>query len=154
MCIADLTIAARAVAPSGRDNDVVTFLKSRRFGHGPADLVHNAGDFVTQRDRRRDVCVFAKIAVHKLHVGPAHPARPDPDENFIGLNVRNRHFLEDDSLAIFVHACCFHVAFLSKWWVFTIQVPLQVFGDDHHLLVDKFLEAVLWDIRCFYRLFR
>src|SRR6516162_9574986 len=43
----------------------------------------------------------------------------------------------------------FMSAFLSKWWVFKILVSLggwwrSVFGDDHHLLVDKFLDAVLW----------
>src|SRR5215813_15048557 len=43
----------------------------------------------------------------------------------------------------------FMSAFLSKWWVFKIQVSLggwrrSVFGDDHHLLVNKFLDAVLW----------
>src|SRR5215831_2567085 len=43
----------------------------------------------------------------------------------------------------------FMSSFLSKWWVFKIQVSLggwlrSVFGDDHHLLVDKFLDAVLW----------
>src|SRR5262249_21230823 len=40
-------------------------------------------------------------------------------------------------------------AFLSKWWVFEIQVSLggsrrSVFGDDHHRLVNKVLDAVLW----------
>src|SRR5262249_50873236 len=45
--------------------------------------------------------------------GAAHSARRDLDEDLIGLNVRNRHVLEDESFAIFVHTCRFHVRVLS-----------------------------------------
>jgi hypothetical protein len=106
--IADLAMTAGAVAPPGHDDDVAALPKSRRLRDEPADLVHDAGDLVTQRDRRRDVGIFPEVSVHQLHVGAAHSARPDLNENFIGLNIRNRHVLEDESLAIFVHACRFH----------------------------------------------
>src|SRR5262249_7686244 len=107
--IADQAMAADAIAPSGRDNHVVSLLKSRHFGHDPTDLVYDAGNLVTQRDRRRNVGIFPEIPVHELHVGAAHSARLDLDENFIGLNVRNRHVLEDRGFAVLRHACCFHI---------------------------------------------
>src|SRR5262245_44971058 len=44
--IADLAMTAGAVAPAGRDDDVVALMKSRRLGDDPSDLVHDAGDFV------------------------------------------------------------------------------------------------------------
>ena len=113
MCIADLAMTAGAVAPPGYDDDVVALLKSRRFGYEPADLVHDAGNLMTQRYGRRDVGIFPELCVYQLHVGAAHPARGDLNQNFIGLNVRNRHVVEDESLAIFVHACRFHVCVLS-----------------------------------------
>ena len=49
-------------------NHLVTLLKPRRRGHDPADLVHDASDFMAHRNRRRDV---AKVPVHELHVGAA-----------------------------------------------------------------------------------
>src|SRR5262249_41431513 len=103
-----LAMTAGAVAPSGHDYDVVALVKSRRLGHGPADLVHDAGDFVAQRDRPRDAGILPEVSIHELHVGAAHAARRDLDEDLIGLKVRNRYVLEDESLAIFVHACGFH----------------------------------------------
>src|SRR5262249_23730757 len=90
MCIADLAMTAGAVAPPGHDDDVVALLKSRRLGDDPADLVHDAGDLMTPRDRRRDVGIFPEVSVHQLHIGAAHAARRDLNQNFIGLNVRNR----------------------------------------------------------------
>src|SRR5215831_20702342 len=121
MCIADLAMTAGAVAPPGYDDDVVALPKSRRLGDDPADLVYDAGDLMTQRDRRRDVGIFPEVSVHQLHVGAAHAACADLNENFIGLNVRNRHVLEDESLAIFVHACRSHglrplLRWCVKWW--------------------------------------
>jgi len=112
MCIADLAMTAGAVAPPGHDDDVVALLKSGRLGDDPADLVHDAGDFVTQRDGRRNVGIFPKVSVHQLHIGAAHAARPDLNENLIGLNVGNRHVLKDESLSVFVHACRLHVCLL------------------------------------------
>src|SRR6516162_5552075 len=46
----------------------------------------------------------------------------------------------------------FMSAFLSKWWVFKIQVSpggwrRSAFGDDDHLLANKFLDAVLGGYR-------
>ena len=129
MCIADLAMTAGAVAPPGHDNDVVGLLKPARFRDDPADLVHDPSDFVTQRDRRRDVGIFPEVSVHELHVGAAHSARRNLDEDLIGLNVRNRHVLKDEGLAIFVHACGFHVCVLScigcvKWSVLTSTVGI------------------------------
>jgi len=112
MRVADLAMTAGAVAPPGHDDDVVALLKSRRLGNDPADLLHDAGDLMTQCDRRRDVRIFLEVSVHQLHVGAAHSARGDLNQNIIGLNVRNRHVLEDESLAIFVHACRFHFCVL------------------------------------------
>jgi hypothetical protein len=105
-------MTAGPVAPSGRDNDVVALTKSRRLGHDTADLVHDAGDLMTQCDRRRDVGISPEVSVYKLHIGAAHSACPDVNENFIGLNLGNRYVLEDESLAVFVHACGFHVCLL------------------------------------------
>src|SRR5262249_54199701 len=109
MCIADLAMTAGAIAPSRHDDDVVALLKSGRLGNDPADLMYDAGDLMTKRDGRRDIGILPEVSVHELHVGAAHSARCDLNENFIGLNIRNRHVLEDERLAIFVHACCFHV---------------------------------------------
>jgi len=106
-------MTAGAVAPSGRDDDVVALPKSRRLGHDTADLMHDAGDLMTQRDRRRDVGIFPEVSVHQLHIGAAHAARRDLNQNFIGLNVGNRHVLKNESLAILVHACRFHICVLS-----------------------------------------
>src|SRR5262249_49805379 len=53
--IADLAVTAGAIAPARCDDDVVALAKSRRLGDDLADLVHHAGDFVAQRDGRRDV---------------------------------------------------------------------------------------------------
>ena len=113
MCVSDLAMTAGAVAPPGHDDDVVPLLKSRRLGNDSADLVHDTRDFMTQRDRRRDVGILPEVSVHELHVGTAHSARGDLNENFIGLNARDRYVLEDGRFAIFVHACCFHVCVLS-----------------------------------------
>src|SRR5262245_57594575 len=97
--IADLTMTAGAVAPPGHDDDGIALPKSRRLGHDTAELVHDASDLMTKRDRRRDVGISPEVSIHELHVGTAHSARRDLDEDLIGLNVRNRHVLEDESLA-------------------------------------------------------
>jgi hypothetical protein len=102
---------ARRLAPERHQRPRAAHPESAEFRalrDEPADLVHDAGDLVTQRDRRRDVGIFSEVSVHQLHVAAAHFARPDVDEDLIGLNIRNRHVLEDESLAIFVHACRFH----------------------------------------------
>src|SRR5215831_21069069 len=114
-------MTAGAVAPPGHDDDVVTLLKPARTRDNPADLVHDASDLMTQRDRRWDVGVFPEVSVHQLHIGAAHATRRDMNQNFIGLNVRNRHVLQNESLAIFVHACRSHglrplLRWCVKWW--------------------------------------
>jgi hypothetical protein len=58
---------------------------------------------------------FRKYPSNQLHIGTAHAARPDLNQNFIGLNVRNRHVLENESLSVFVHACRFHVCLFLRW---------------------------------------
>src|SRR5262249_55002888 len=143
MCIADLAMTTGAVAPPGHDDDVVALVKSRRLGDDPADLLHDPSDFVTQSDRRRDVGIFSEVSVHKLHVGAAHSARPDLNENFIGVTVWNWHVLKDEGLAIFVHACRFHACVLScigcvKWSVLA-SAARSVFGDNHHLFCGRLL---------------
>jgi hypothetical protein len=113
MGVPSQTMATDAIAPTRRNADMITFLKSRDLRDRASGLVHNAGDFMSDGDRRRDVGKWAEIAVDKLRVGAAHPARFDLDENLIRLNIRNRNIFEDDRLAIFVYACCFHVCLPS-----------------------------------------
>src|SRR5262249_24615718 len=91
MRVADLAMTGGAISPSGGDNDVVALLKTRRLRYNPADLAHDAGDFMAQRNRSRNVSVFPEITVHELYVGAAHSACLDVDENFIGLKARNSH---------------------------------------------------------------
>src|SRR5262249_18667520 len=111
LCVSDLAMTAGAVAPPGGDDHVITLLIPHRFGHEPAELVHDAGDFMPRRDGCRNVSVFPEVSIDELHIGAAHSTRPDLDEHLIGLNVRNGHVLEDESLAIFVHARCLHVCY-------------------------------------------
>src|SRR5262245_16941969 len=116
MSIADQAMTAGAIAPSGCDHHMVALLKSRRLLHALADFVHDACDFMPRRDRRRNVGVWPEIPVHKLHVRAAHSARLNLDENFIGLDVRQRHVFENESLAILMHSRCFHM------WSFLLLV--------------------------------
>src|SRR5262249_54565858 len=111
LCVSDLAMTAGAVAPPGGDDHVITLPIPHRIGHKPAELVHDPGDFITRGDGRRDVIVFSEVPVDELHIGTAHSTGPDLDEHLIGLNVRNGHVLEDESLAIFLHARCFHVCY-------------------------------------------
>src|SRR5262245_44280122 len=117
MCIADQAMTAGAIAPSRCDHNMITLLKSRRLVHVTADLVHDARDFMTGRDRRRKVSVRPEIPVHELYIGTAHSAGLHVDENFVRLDIGNPCVLEDQGFAVLVHACCFHIAFLSKLWV-------------------------------------
>src|SRR5262249_57012014 len=105
MRIADQAMAAAAIAPSGRDTHVVSLLKSRHFRHDPTDLVYDASDLVTQRDRRWDVGIFPEIPVPELNIGTAHSARLHLDENFFRLDIRNRYVPEDPGFASLMHAC-------------------------------------------------
>ena len=109
--VSDLAMTAGAVTPPGGDDHVITLFETHRLGHEPAELVHDAGDFMARGDGCRNVGVFPEVPVDELHVGAAHSTRPDLDEHLIGLNVRNGHVFEDERLAIFVHACCFHICF-------------------------------------------
>src|SRR5262249_43242080 len=111
LCVSDLAMTAGSVAPPWGDNDVITLLIPHRLKHEPADLVHDAGDFMPRGDGRRNVSVFPEVSVDELHIGTTHSTRPHVDKHLIGLNVRNGHVLEDESLAILVHARCFHVCF-------------------------------------------
>src|SRR5262249_21584155 len=114
LCIPDLTVAARSVTPSGGDDHMITLLVPDRPRHKLTELVHDGGDFMPRGDGRRNVSVFPEVSVDELYIGAAHSTRPDLDEHLIGLNVRNGHVFEDESLAILVHACCFHVCFPFK----------------------------------------
>src|SRR5262249_21995461 len=109
LCVSDLAMTARSVTPPWGDNDVITLLIPHRPGHKPAELVHDACDFMPRGDGCRNVSVFPEVSIDELHVGAAHSTGPDLDEHLIGLNIRNGHVLEDESLAILVHARCFHV---------------------------------------------
>src|SRR5262249_36042979 len=111
LCVSDLAMTAGSVAPPGGDNDVIPLLIPHRLGHKPAELVHDAGDFMPGGDGRRNVSVFSEVSVDELHIRTAHSTRPYLDKHLIGLNVGNGHVLEDESLAIFVHASCIHVCF-------------------------------------------
>src|SRR5262245_35712055 len=66
---------------------------------------------MTQCDGRRNVGILAEISVDELHIGTAHSAGPHVDENFVRLDIGNRYVLEDQGLAVLVHACCFHISF-------------------------------------------
>jgi hypothetical protein len=99
---------------------MVAFLEPRRFRHSPADLADNARDFMARGDGSRDVCITLKKLVHKEYVAAAHAAGLDVDENFIRLNVRNRHVLENEGFVIFVYACCFHIFHIYLFRVFWI----------------------------------
>jgi len=68
---------------------------------------------VPERDRRLDVGVGAEIAVDQLHIGAAHAARLNLDEDLVRGEVANRNVIEDEGLAIFEQACGFHVFVLS-----------------------------------------
>src|SRR5262249_34988963 len=63
MRIAHQAMTAGAIAPTGRDDHMMTLLESGGLGHDSADLVDDAGDLVTHRDRRRDVGVFPEVPV-------------------------------------------------------------------------------------------
>src|SRR5262249_15287259 len=115
--VADEAMAARAITPSGRDDHMVAFLEPRRFRHGPADLAYHARDFMSRRDGRLDISIALKKLVDEEHVATAHPAGLDVDENFIRLNIGNRHVLEDKGFVIFVNACCFHIYLLGVFLV-------------------------------------
>src|SRR5262249_49583350 len=128
VCIPDLAMTAGAVAPPGGDDHVITLLIPHRPGHEPAELVHDAGDFMTRGDGRRNVSVFPEVSIDELHIGTAHSTRPDLDEHITGLNVRNGHVLEDESLAIFVHARCLHVCYPFKVVGLKIQASLGGWG--------------------------
>src|SRR5262249_17724954 len=114
LCVSDLAMSAGAVTPPGGDNHVITLLIPHRLGHEPAELVHDAGNFMTWGDGCRNVSIFPEVSVDELYIGTAHSTSPDLDQHLIGLNVRNRHVFEDESLAIFVHTCCFHICFPFK----------------------------------------
>src|SRR5262249_11822754 len=77
MSVPNQTTATDPIAPTRSNADVIAFLKSRDLWDRAADLAHNARDFVSDSDRRRDVGKWAEIAVDKLRVGAAHPARFD-----------------------------------------------------------------------------
>src|SRR5262249_11566858 len=107
--VADQAMAASAITPSGRYDHMVAFFKPRRFRRGPADLAYNARDFMARGDGRLDISITLKKLVYEEHVATAHAAGLDVDENLIGLNIGNRHVLEDEGFVIFVYACCFHI---------------------------------------------
>src|SRR5262249_38925093 len=111
--VADLAMTAGAVAPSGGDDHVITFLNLRRLGHQTAELVHNAGDLMTRNDWRRNVSVLSEIPVNELDVGATHSTGPDLDEHLIGLNVRNWHVFEDEAFVVLPDASCLHRCVLS-----------------------------------------
>src|SRR5262249_3218452 len=96
MSIADQAMTAGAIAPSGCDHHMVSLLKSRRREHASADFMNDACDFMARGDRRRNVDVSPEISINQLHVGAAHSGRLYLNENFIGLDVRHRHVLEDE----------------------------------------------------------
>src|SRR5262249_38980516 len=105
--VADQAMAASAITPSGRDDHMVAFLEPRRF-RGAADFADNARDFMARGDGRPDICITLVKVVHKEHVTTTPSAGLDADENFIRLNLGNRHVLEDNGLVIFVYTCGFH----------------------------------------------
>jgi hypothetical protein len=107
-------MTAGAVTPPGGDNHVITLLIPHRPGHKRAELMHDAGDFMTWGDGCRNVSVFPEVSIDELHIGTAHSTGPDLDKHLTRLHVRNGHVFEDESLAIFVHACHFHICFSFK----------------------------------------
>ena len=102
VCVSDLAMTAGAVAPPGGDDHVITLLIPHRPGHEPAELVHDAGDFMARGDGCRNVGVFPEVSIDELHIGTAHSTRPDLDEYLIGPNVRNGDVFEDEGFAIFL----------------------------------------------------
>src|SRR5262249_56590667 len=95
VCVSDLAMTAGAVAPPGGDDHVITLLIPHRLGHEPAELVHDAGDFMPPGDGCRNVSVFPEVSVDELHIGAAHSTRPDLDEHLTWLNVRTGTIFED-----------------------------------------------------------
>src|SRR5262249_6400550 len=112
--VANLAMTAGAIAPSRRDDNMVTWLETGSLGYNSADPVYNTRDFMTQGDRRRDVSVFSEVTVHELNVGAAHTACLDLNENFIGLNVRHWHVFKHERFTVLVHARGFHRCLLSS----------------------------------------
>src|SRR5262245_63574380 len=108
-------MTASAVTPPGGDDHVITLLIPHRPGHKPAELVHDAGDFMTRGDGRRNVSVFPEVSVDELHIGTAHSTRPDLDEHLTGLNVRNGHVFENEGFVIRLDAGRFHFASCCPW---------------------------------------
>src|SRR5262249_35319050 len=133
LCVSDLAVTAGAATPNGGDNHVITHVIPHRLGHKPAELVHDAGDFMPRGDGRRNVSVFPEVSVDELYIGTAHSTRPDLDKHLIRLNVRNRHVLEDESLAIFVHTCRFHIC-----------LPFKVEGIKDSNLTRRLAKISLW----------
>jgi hypothetical protein len=78
------------------------------MGHEPAQLMHEAGYFVTRNDRRWNVVVLSKISVNELDVGATHSTRLDLDEHLIWLNVRDWHVLENEAFVVLPDASCLH----------------------------------------------
>jgi hypothetical protein len=103
---------------------MIALLIPHRLGHKPPELVHDAGDFMPRSDGRRNVSIFPEVSIDELYIRTAHSTRPYLDKHLIGLNVRNGDILEDESLAIFVHACCFHICFPFEALGIKIQVSL------------------------------
>src|SRR5262249_38437497 len=69
VCVSDLAMTAGSVAPPGGNDHVITLLIPHRLGHKPAELVHDAGDFMPRRDGRRNVSVFPEVSVDELYIG-------------------------------------------------------------------------------------
>jgi hypothetical protein len=99
-------MAAGLVSPSAYDNDLITLLEAGRLRQSASDLVDLAGNLVPWGERR--LVILAKISVHELHVGAAHPCRSDLEENLVGFDVRHRNILQNERLVVTVHACCSH----------------------------------------------
>src|SRR5262249_59563580 len=100
------------VTPPGCDNDMIPLPRRHRLGHKPAEFMHDAGDFMPRGDGRWNVSVFPEVSVDELYIRTAHSTRPYLDKHLIGLNVRNRHVLENEGFVVLPDTSCFHVSLL------------------------------------------
>ena len=74
-------------------------------GHGPPDLGNDSGHLVSHDDGGP---APTRASVHAMNVAAANPARPHPDQDFIGLHRRHGHVL-DRKTAVFFEDERFHV---------------------------------------------
>src|SRR5262249_61152135 len=89
----------RPPPPPGRPTQRPSPPPPPHFRQAPADLAYNSRDFMARGDGRLDISITLKKLVHKEHVAATHAAGLDVNQNFIRLNIGNRHVLKNEGFA-------------------------------------------------------